>query len=83
MGKDGKDPRHHPSFPRTRESRVKQSTPFSSPSPREGDACEARRGCTKLNYDAHDGERWEGSPRRHPVIPASTRRHSRARGNPE
>ena len=60
MGKDGKDaprrpsviPASLPSFSRMRESRVKQSTPYSSPSPREGDAGKrsvARRGCTKFN----------------------------------
>ena len=41
--------RVNPSFPRTREPREKQSTPFSSPSRSEGDACAARRGCTKTN----------------------------------
>ena len=40
--------RVYPSFPRTREPREKQSTPFPSPSLREGDACAARRGCTKI-----------------------------------
>ena len=49
-------PRTTPSFPRTREPREKQSTPFSSPSRSEGDACAARRGCTKFTT---------------PVIPAS------------
>ena len=39
--------RVYPSFPRTREPREKQSTPFPSPSRSEGDACAARRGCTK------------------------------------
>ncbi len=48
--------RVYPSFPRTREPRAKQSTPFSSPSRSEGDACAARRGCTKFTT---------------PVIPAS------------
>ena len=37
-----------PSFRRKPESRVKQSTPFPSPSLCEGDACEARRGCTSF-----------------------------------
>ena len=41
-------PRTTPSFPRTREPREKQSTPFPSPSRSEGDACAARRGCTKI-----------------------------------
>ena len=41
--------RVNPSFPRTREPREKQSTPFSSPSRSEGEACAARRGCTKTN----------------------------------
>ena len=40
-------PVYTPSFPRTREPREKQSTPFPSPSRSEGDACAARRGCTK------------------------------------
>ena len=44
--------RVNPSFPRTREPREKQSTPFSSPSLCEGDACEARRGCPKTTITA-------------------------------
>ena len=52
-----------PSFPRTREPREEQSTPFSSPSRSEGDACAARRGCTKTTTSV--------IPADHPVIPAS------------
>ena len=66
--------RVNPSFPRTREPREKQSTPFSSPSRSEGDACAARRGCTKFTTPV--------IPAGYPVIPASPR-HSRGRGNPE
>ena len=55
--------RVYPSFPRTREPREEQSTPFSSPSRSEGDACAARRGCTKFTTPA--------IPADHPVIPAS------------
>ena len=55
--------RVYPSFPRTREPREKQSTPFSSPSRSEGDACAARRGCTKTTTPV--------IPADHPVIPAS------------
>ena len=66
--------RVYPSFPRTREPREKQSTPFSSPSRSEGDACAARRGCTKFTTPV--------VPADYPVIPASPR-HSRGRGNPE
>ena len=55
-------PRTTPSFPRTREPREKQSTPFSSPSRSEGDACAARRGCTKFTTPV--------TPQDYPVIPA-------------
>ena len=55
--------RVYPSFPRTREPREEQSTPFSSPSRSEGDACAARRGCTKTTTPV--------IPADHPVIPAS------------
>ena len=66
--------RVYTSFPRTREPREEQSTPFSSPSRSEGDACAARRGCTKFTTPV--------IPADYPVIPASPR-HSRGRGNPE
>ena len=71
--------RVYPSFPRTREPREEQSTPFSSPSRSEGDACAARRGCTKFTTPVIPA----GYPvPQAPVIPASPR-HSRGRGNPE
>ena len=56
-------------YPSTRE------TKHASPSRSEGDACAARRGCTKFTTPV--------IPADHPVIPADHTRHSRGRGNPE
>ena len=59
-------PRTTPSFPRTREPRAKQSTPFSSPSRSEGDACAARRGCTKFTTPDHpQGRHNAGQSKEH------------------
>ena len=59
-------PRTTPSFPRTREPREKQSTPFSSPSRSEGDACAARRGCTKFTTPDHpQGRHNAGQSKEH------------------
>ena len=61
--------RVYTSFPRTREPREEQSTPFSSPSRSEGDACAARRGCPKSTTPAIPASP-SVIPADHPVIPA-------------
>ena len=84
--------RVYTSFPRTREPREKQSTPFSSPSLCEGDACAARRGCTKFTAVTSQPTTCPHPrhsrvlPRHSRVLPRHSRvlpRHSRGRGNPE
>ena len=60
--------RVHPSFPRTREPSKNKARRQTSPSRSEGDACAARRGCTKTTTPV--------IPAGYPVIPASPR-HSR------
>ena len=45
-------PRTTPSFPRTREPSKNKARRQTSPSPREGDACAARRGCPKTTNTA-------------------------------
>ena len=56
-------PASPPSFPRTREPRKNKARRQTSPSPREGDACAARRGCPKTHQ--------------HPVIPSKLPEHPR------
>ena len=55
----------------------------TSPSRSEGDACAARRGCTKFTTPDHHHPVIPAGPPRHSRGPPSFPRHSRGRGNPE